>query len=68
MLLHRYYLSGSDAFRLKLMLPLHPVRLQHIRDEQLAAEQLRQLSLVPGEIKAGSSKDELLLASDSQKP
>ena len=43
----RYYLSGSDAFRLKLMLPLHPDRLQALKDEEIAAEQLKQLSIPP---------------------
>ena len=43
----RYYLSGSDAFRLKLMLPLHPDRLQALKDEEIAAEQLKQLSMSP---------------------
>ena len=43
----RYYLRGSDAFRLKLMLPLHPERLKQIQDEELAAEQLKQLSISP---------------------
>ena len=43
----RYYLKGSDAFRLKLMLPLHPERLQALKDEEIAAEQLKQLSISP---------------------
>lgn len=63
----RYYLSGSDAFRLKLMLPLHPERLQHLRDEEMAAEQLKQLKLLaqteakPGSIRPGP-------VTDSQEP
>ena len=45
--LHRYYLSGSDAFRLKLLLPLPPERLQQMQDEQIAAKELTHLSLQP---------------------
>lgn len=40
--LHRYYLSGSDAYRLKLLLPLGA---QHRREEVEAARQLEQLAL-----------------------
>ena len=36
----RYYLSGTDAFRLKLLLPLPP--------ERLAAEQLSAMQLQAG--------------------
>lgn len=43
--LFRYYLSGSDAFRLKLMLPLSPERLEELKNEQIAAEQLAQMRL-----------------------
>ena len=46
-MLHRYYLSGSDAFRLKLLLPLPPERLQQMQDEQIAAKELTNLSLGP---------------------
>ena len=53
--MHRYYLSGSDAFRLKLMLPLHPDRLQHLKDEELAAEQLDKLSVSPMQATPSSS-------------
>ena len=45
--LHRYYLSGSDAFRLKLLLPLPQERLQQMQDEQIAAKELTNLSLGP---------------------
>lgn len=40
MLFCRYYLSGTDAFRLKLLLPLPP--------ERLAAEQLYAMQLQAG--------------------
>ncbi|KAK9824186.1 hypothetical protein WJX72_008406 [[Myrmecia] bisecta] len=38
--LHRYYLNGVDAYRLKLMLPLRP--------DQLAAQQLHDLQVAEG--------------------
>jgi peptide alpha-N-acetyltransferase len=46
--LARYYLSGSDAYRLKLLLPQPPGRRQELE----AARQLQQLSL--GEAGAGA--------------
>ena len=42
--LGRYYLSGSDAYRLKLLLPQPPGRRQELE----AARQLQQLSLGGG--------------------
>lgn len=44
--LHRYYLSGSDAYRLKLLLP--PPGEEEQRELE-AAEQLRQLGLGDGQ-------------------
>jgi hypothetical protein len=44
--LHRYYLSGSDAYRLKLLLP---ARSEEVQQELEAAEQLRQLGLGDGQ-------------------
>lgn len=41
--LHRYYLNGVDAFRLKLLLPL-----TQQRQDEIAAEELKQLSLRNG--------------------
>ncbi|KAL3157945.1 hypothetical protein ABBQ32_012347 [Trebouxia sp. C0010 RCD-2024] len=41
--LHRYYLNGVDAFRLKLLLPL-----TQKRQDEIAAEELKQLSLSHG--------------------
>lgn len=42
--LHRYYLSGNDAYRLKLLLP---VSAERRREELEAAQQLQQLGLGP---------------------
>lgn len=43
LLLLRYYLNGVDAFRLKLLLPL-----TQKRQDEIAAEELKQLSLSHG--------------------
>lgn len=43
LLLYRYYLNGVDAFRLKLLLPL-----TQQRQDEMAAEELKQLSLSNG--------------------
>jgi GNAT superfamily N-acetyltransferase len=51
--LARYYLSGSDAYRLKLLLPQPPGRRQELE----AARQLQQLSL--GEAGAPAPQEEL---------
>ena len=51
--LARYYLSGSDAYRLKLLLPQPPGRRQELE----AARQLQQLSL--GEAGAPAAQEEL---------
>lgn len=48
-LVRRYYLSGSDAFRLKLMLPLPEERLRELQEEQLVAEELSRMSLEAAE-------------------
>ncbi len=45
----RYYLSGSDAFRLKLLLPLPP--------ERIAAEQLSAMQLQAGGQPAATTTD-----------
>ncbi|KAK9861103.1 hypothetical protein WJX84_009583 [Apatococcus fuscideae] len=50
--LHRYYLSGTDAFRLKLLLPLPP--------ERLAAEQLSAMQLQAASQPASPDPDALL--------
>ena len=56
-MLHRYYLNGVDAFRLKLLLPL-----TQQRQDEIAAEELKQLSLSNGA--TGSSESSADAASD----
>lgn len=51
-LLHRYYLNGVDAFRLKLLLPLTQ---QH--QDEIAAEELNQMSLSNGAPGSSPSSD-----------
>jgi len=46
--LTRYYLSGSDAFRLKLMLPLHPSKLQQMQEEQLLEHSAKDQDIAEG--------------------
>lgn len=53
----RYYLSGSDAFRLKLMLPLPPERAQELQDEQLVAAELDRMRLAAETSRSGEQPE-----------
>ena len=57
----RYYLNGVDAFRLKLLLPVTQERL-----DEIAAEELKQMSLSTGGAEIADSSTEQ--HSDQEQP
>jgi peptide alpha-N-acetyltransferase len=56
--LHRYYLNGADAYRLKLLLPRGREALERWREERGAAAQAEAMAMEAGETEGGGEEQE----------